>query len=41
MREGNAMTARRAAVIVAGGVLGGWLIGLAATYVVLAYVAGD
>lgn len=35
------MTARRAALIVAGSVLGGWFLGLAGTYVVLVYVAGD
>lgn len=41
MREGSPVTVRRAAAVTAGGVLAGWILGLAGTYVVLVYVAGD
>lgn len=37
----NSRTARRVAVIVAGGMLGGWVLGMAGTYVVLVYISGD
>lgn len=37
----NPRTVRRGALVAAGGVLAGWLIGLAGTYVVLVYVTGD
>lgn len=37
----NPKTVRHAAAVTAGGVLAGWLIALAGTYVVLVYVVGD
>lgn len=37
----NPRTARRVAMIVAGGLLGGWVLGLAGTYVALVYISGD
>lgn len=35
------MTRRRAAATVAGGIVAGWLLALAGTYITLVYLVGD